>query len=104
MKSRTYHVYRDADVWAVKKLGRSAKTFSTRREAIKSARASVAKTKPGQILVHGNDGNIVKRENHGLAVRPKLPYKSPNAAKIRRAVALAVLEQVKAESHGPRGN
>lgn len=104
MTSRTYHVYRDENVWTVKKLGRSAKTFSTRREAIASARASLTKSRPGQILVHGNDGNIVKRENHGLAVRPKLPYKSPNAAKIRRAVALAVLEQVKTENHSSRGN
>jgi hypothetical protein len=41
VEAKTLHIYRSDGAWAVKKEGKSARSFSTRRKAVDAAKESV---------------------------------------------------------------
>src|SRR5437868_12331771 len=82
--AKTVHVYRSNGAWAVKKEGESARTFSTQREAVDAARASVKSERTGQFVVHGKNGEIRDYETHGMIRIQDPPKKSRMAGRIGR--------------------
>lgn len=97
MAAKTVHVYRSNGLWSVKKEGKSAKTFSTQREAVRAAKESV-KTQGGQFVLHGTDGQTRQYEVYGMTRIQDPPKKSPIAVRIGRAVGKVVLERVQSNA------
>src|SRR5437660_1946946 len=92
MAAKTVHVYRSDG---------SARTFSTQREAVDAARASVKSERSGQFAVHGKNGEIREYETHGMIRIQDPPKKSRMAGRIGRAVGKVVLERVQSDSIPP---
>ena len=64
---KTIHVYQAERGWAVKRIGgKVSQLFSTKREAIKTARLISRKAAPSQMVVLGKDGSIKDYVTHGL--------------------------------------
>jgi hypothetical protein len=78
MATKTIHVYRSNGSWAVKKEGKSAKTFSTQREAVRAAREAIKREKAAQFVVYGKDGQIRESGTHGMPRIQASPKKSRN--------------------------
>ena len=66
MATRSQHVVPRGKKWAVRKAGaeRVTRRFDTQREAIKAARG-IARIKGGEVIIHGRDGRIRRRDSHG---------------------------------------
>jgi hypothetical protein len=101
MAAKTVHVYRSDGAWAVKKEGKSAKIFSTQRDAVDAAKESVRCERAGQFVVHGINGQIREYETHGMTRIQDPPKKSRMAGRIGRAVGKVALERVQADPSPP---
>lgn len=101
MAAKTYHVYPSDGIWFVKQQGANAKTFRTRREAIKAGRKYVKNAASGQLVVHGRDGSVRQHESYGMTRIQNPPKKSRLAKRIGRAVGRVALERLKSDSHTP---
>ncbi len=97
MATKTIHVYRSNGSWTVKKEGKSAKTFSTQREAVYAAKEAVKHAKAAQFVVYGKDGQIRESGTHGMARIQAPPKKSRIAARIGRAVGQLALRRVQSD-------
>jgi len=66
MTKRNQHVVPHAGKWAVKGAGakKATKVFDRQSDAITAAR-DVAKNQKTELLVHGRNGQIRKRDSHG---------------------------------------
>ena len=102
MAAKTIHVYPSEGTWAVKREGRSARTFSTQREAVDAARKSFENERAGQFVVYGKSGQIREYEVHGMIRIQDPPKKSRMAGRIGQAVGKVVLERVQSSNHPPR--
>lgn len=100
--TKTFHVYPSDEGWVVQKEGKSAETFPTQREAVEAARQIVRDKTPGQLVIHGRDGQILKHETYGMTRIQDPPKKSPLAKQIGRAVGKIALERVQSDTHPPR--
>jgi hypothetical protein len=95
MAAKTLHVYRSDEGWAVKKEGKPAKTFGTKREAFQTAVRGVKNATAAQIVVHGKDGRITEHRTYGMPTVQNHPKESSLRAKrIARAVAKVVLDRL----------
>ena len=94
MLAKTVHVYPFDGAWAVKKEGKSARTFSTQREAVDAAKKSVKREKSGQFVVHGRSGQIREYGTFRMTRVLDHPKKSRIAGRIGRAVGKMALERV----------
>jgi hypothetical protein len=101
MATKTFHVYRSDGAWTVKKEGKSAKSFSTQRQAIDAARKTIKREGAGQFVVHGPNGEIRKRESYGMTRIQAPRKKSRIARQIALAVGKVVLDRVRSDSHPP---
>lgn len=65
-KSRSQHVVKSSDGWAVKKGGstKATKVFSTQKEAVAHGR-NIAKNQKAEFYVHGRDGKIREKDSYG---------------------------------------
>ncbi len=73
MAKKSYHVIAKSNgEWSVKKTGaeRSSGNFSTKRAAITSARRLVTKDGGGELIVHGKDGTVSRRDSYGNDPNP----------------------------------
>jgi hypothetical protein len=98
MAAKTIHVYPADGVWATKKEGESAKTFSTQQKAVDAAKQTVKNERAGQFVVHGKRGEIREYETHGMTRIQDPPKKSRMAGRIARAVGTLALERVQSDS------
>jgi hypothetical protein len=107
MVAKTVHVYRFDGAWTVKKVGKSAKSFSTQREAVDAAKKSVKKERAGQFVVHGRNGQIREYGTYRMTRIQDPPKKSRIAGRIGRAVGKMALERVQSgpspqSDHSPK--
>src|SRR5687767_3165966 len=96
MTRKTFHVYRSDKGWVVQKEGASGKEFSTQRQAIEAARESARRQTSGQVVVHGQNGQIRVHATYGMPPIQAPPKKSSAAKRIRRAVGAVALKRLKA--------
>jgi hypothetical protein len=81
----TVHVVPKGAQWLVKSEGgRSARTFSTQKEAITSAKVLVKEQSTGQLVVYGRNGQIREHATYGMPPIQMPPGK--RSAKIKKAV------------------
>jgi hypothetical protein len=72
--------------------------YSTQKQAIDAARGIVRRSSAGQIVVHGRDGSISRRDIHGLPVVQMPPRKSKLGTKaIEKAVSTVIRERLERE-------
>ncbi|MDE0555848.1 MAG: DUF2188 domain-containing protein [Candidatus Poribacteria bacterium] len=66
MSKRNQHVVPHEDGWAVRGAGsqRASSVHRTQREAIDAGR-EIARNQNSELLIHGRDGRIRKRDGHG---------------------------------------
>lgn len=103
--AKTLHVYRFNGTWAVKKDGRRAETFGTKREAVETAVRSGKKAKSAQVVVHGKDGRILEYRAFGMPKIQEPPKKGRLASKsIAMAVGKVVLDRLLADPLPPRAH
>jgi hypothetical protein len=103
--AKTLHVYRFDGVWAVKKDGKRAETFDTRREAVATAVRSGRKAKSAQVVVHGTDGRILEHRTFGMPRVQEPPKRGRLTSKsIATAVGKIVLDRLHADSLPPRAH
>ena len=95
MPAKTFHVYRSNGNWAIKKEGKQAETFGTKREAVAMAIRRVKDANSGQIVVYGKDGQIIDYRAYGMP-RVQDPPKPPplGAKRIARAVSKVVWDRL----------
>lgn len=99
---KTLHVYRSNSAWAVKREGKRAETFGTRREAVQVAVRDGKKSKAAQIVVHGKDGRILEHRTYGMPKIQDPPKKGRLAnKKIETAVGKVVLDRLHADPFAP---
>jgi hypothetical protein len=109
MATKTVHVYPSEGAWAVKKGGKRAKIFVTKREAIEGARALAVreekKSRGAQVVVHGSSGRIQELRMYGM---PKVQDPPKNgrlpSGRIAKAVGKVVLERLRSEPLPPRAH
>jgi hypothetical protein len=96
--TRTLYVYReDGGAWAVRKEGRKAITFPTQAEAMATAIQSGRKSKPAQVVVFGNRGQILAHKSYGLPKIQNPPKRGRlTTRKIANAVGWVTLNRLKA--------
>ena len=105
MAAKTLHVYRSDGGWAVKKEGKRAETFATKREAVATAVRRVKNTTAAQIVVHGKDGRITEHRTYGMPTVQNPPKKSSlGAKKIAKAVGKVVLDRLTSDPLPPRAH
>jgi Uncharacterized protein conserved in bacteria (DUF2188) len=92
--AKTIHIYQSDGAWAVKKEGKSAKTFSTQQKAVDAAKESVKKDGVGQFVVHRGNGQIREYSTYRMTRIQDPPKKSRMAFRIERAVGKIALERV----------
>jgi hypothetical protein len=100
MVFRTTHVIPVEDGWIVKKSGRAAILFPTRKEAVDRAVRLSKAAKAAQVVVHSPSGLFRVVESHGLRKRKRKwsPDRSTLGRKaIRRAVGQTIVERLLAE-------
>ena len=98
MVFRTTHVIPVEDGWIVKKSGRPAIPFSTRKEALDRAVRMSKAAKAAQVVVHSPSGLFRVVESHGLRKRKWSPDRSTLGRKaIRKAVGQTIVELLLAE-------
>ncbi len=103
MAAKTLHVYHSSGGWAVKKEGKRAEAFGTKREAVATAVHRVKNTTTAQIVIHGKDGRITEHRAYGMPTVQKPPKKSSlGAKKIARAVGKVVLDRLTSDPFPPR--
>lgn len=70
-KSRSQHVVKNSDGWAVKKGGstKATKVFPTQKEAVAHGR-EIAKNQKTEFYVHGRDGRIKGKDSYGKDPHP----------------------------------
>ena len=64
MGSKTVHVVPDGDQWAVEEDGKRMSTHATQQEAEHAARED-AIIAHGELIVHGRDGRIERKNSYG---------------------------------------
>ena len=95
MAARTLHIYRSDGGWSVKKEGKPARTFGTKREAVQTAVHAAKNATAAQIVVHGKDGRITEHRTYGMPTVQNHPKQSSlRAKKIARAVGKVVLDRL----------
>lgn len=94
MTSRTLHVYRSPGGWIVKKEGKRADIFGTKKEALAMAVRRAKKASAAQIAVYGKDGRIVEHRAYGMPKILRPAKESPRAEEISRAVGTFVLNRL----------
>ena len=96
--SRTLYVYRDdGGSWVVRKEGRKAAIFPTKREAVATAIQSGRNSKPAQVVVLGSNGQLLAHKSYGLPKIQEFPKRGRlTARKIANAVGLVTLNRLKA--------
>jgi len=96
--TRTLYVYReDGGSWVVRKEGRKATLFPTRREAMATAIQSSRNSKPAQVVVLGSSGQLLAHKSYGLPKIQELPKRGHlTARKIANAVGMVTLNRLKA--------
>lgn len=104
MAKKTFHVYRSDEGWVMQKEGANGKTFATQRQAIKAAQEIAKSQTSGQVVVHGQKGQLRAHTTYGMPAIQDPPKKSSAAKKIRRAVGALALERVKAASPSARAS
>lgn len=73
MTKKSYHVIAKSDGhWSVKKTGaeRASGNFSTKAAAVTSAKKLVTKDGGGELIVHGKDGRVNRRDSYGIDPNP----------------------------------
>jgi hypothetical protein len=68
MAKNSYHVIVKSDgKWNVIKTGaeRASGSFSTKKEAVTTARELVTKSGGGELIIHKKDGRVSKRDSYG---------------------------------------
>lgn len=68
MEHKSYHIIAKSDGrWNVKKTGaeRALGSFSTKREAITTAKRLVTKSGGGELIIHREDGRVSRRNSYG---------------------------------------
>lgn len=103
MASKTVYVYPSDGAWAVKKDGKPAGLFVTKREAMEVAVRDGKKAKAAQVVVFGKEGHIEERRTYGLP-RIQDPPKRGRLApeKIAQAVGRVVLSRLQSDSQPSR--
>jgi hypothetical protein len=66
MRKKTQHVVPRDGGWAIKGAGskKATKVFSTQSEAIQAGR-DIARRQGSELLIHGRDGRIRKKDSYG---------------------------------------
>jgi len=105
-KRTTLHVVPQSEGWAVRKEGssRAVSTHHTQREAIDAAR-EVARSKHGELIIHGRDGRIAERDSYNSDPLPpksarKVLFHKSLDENTRRAVQEAVDMVVRKSERG----
>lgn len=64
---KTYHVLPDDGNWSVRKAGasRATRRFSTQHAAVEHAREAARKIGRGEVIIHGKDGRIRRKDSYG---------------------------------------
>lgn len=73
MTVKTYHVVPcNSRGWIVTKSGahRNSKYFSSQSEAIEHAKKSARRMRMGEIVVHGRDGRILRKDSYSYSRNP----------------------------------
>ena len=81
MAKKSYHVIAKSDgQWSVKRTGaeRASGNFPTKKAAVSTARKLVTKDGGGELIVHGKDGTVSRRDSYGNA--PKSPRESERSS------------------------
>lgn len=100
--SMTVHVIPRDGQWTVKREGgKAASVFPTQREAVKSARVIAREEGPGQLVVHGLNGQI--REYTAYGIPPIQDPPGKKSARIEKAVGKIILDRLNADPFPPRG-
>jgi 1,6-anhydro-N-acetylmuramate kinase len=96
--TRTLYVYReDGGAWAVRKEGRTAKTFRTQAEAMAKAIQTGRNSSPAQVVVIGSNGQLLAHKSYGLPkIQDPLKRGRLTARKIAKAVGIVTLNRLKA--------
>lgn len=70
--SKNQHVVPSGDNWSVRRAGsvRASGVFKTKPEAVTAARG-IAKNQGADIFIHGEDGQIQRRETHSQTTSTK---------------------------------
>ncbi len=102
MAGRTIHVYRSDLGWEVKKQGKRADVYGTKREAVAMAVRKARKAKAAQLAVYGKDGRMVDYRAYGMPRIQAHPKKSSMADEIERAVHKIVMARLRADGLPPR--
>lgn len=102
VKSKTVHVIPTDGDWAVtREGGKTARVFSTQREAIESARVMVRAHSSGQLVVHGRNGRIRDCETYGMPPIQDPPGKK--SVRIEKAVDKITRDRLGVAPLPPRG-
>ena len=73
MAKKSYHVIAKSDgSWNVKRTGaeRASGKFSTKKEAVTTAKKLVTKDGGGELIIHGKDGRVSRRDSYGSDPNP----------------------------------
>jgi hypothetical protein len=102
--TKTVHVFPSDGAWAVKKEGKSAKTFSTQKKAVDAAKQTIRKDGSGQFVVHAKSGQIRQYGTYRMTPIQSPPKKSRFAGRIERAVGKLALERALSDPSLPSGH
>jgi hypothetical protein len=105
MATKTVHVYPSDGAWAVKKGGKRADIFVTRREAVEVAFRNGKKARTAQIVVHGQDGRVQEHRTYGMPKVQDPPKRGRLASRrIAKAVGKVVLDRLHSNPLPPRAH
>lgn len=96
MATITVHVFQsDNGMWTVKREGRKASVFTSKAEAIASARKLSNQQRVGQVVIHEPSGAMRITAKHGLPDIQPPPIKSRlGDKKIEQAVSRTLVERL----------